>query len=111
MEGSSRKSRRAHAQTRIQSVPMYQDRLLLALAEQLKTPLLHILHSAQLGQNDKLFLREKALAYIQTAATTGLSLIDNYLLSAAAQHGQTQLLLQPLNVSPLLNAAMADLEA
>ena len=67
------------------------ERLLRALAEQLKSPLLNISYQAELNQ-------PQALADIGTQSARALHLIDTYLLSIHQQ----ELQLEPVSVSSVL---------
>ncbi len=75
-----------------------QDRLLRALAEQLKVPLIQIARAAELG---KLTDTKNALGHIEYTADMGLRLIDSYLLSVQLQ-AQPVLELEPVSVSAVL---------
>lgn len=82
--------------------------LLLALAEQLKLPLLQIARQAELaglsGQPD--------VPAMQATAESALKLIDSYVLGARlAQEGQTALALEPVSVSSVLYDVAADLSS
>ena len=67
------------------------ERLLKALAEQLKSPLLQIAYQAETGRHD-------ALLGISMVTSRALHLIDSYLLSAEQQ----ELALEPVSVSAVL---------
>ena len=67
------------------------ERLLQALAEQLKSPLLQIAYHAEAAQPD-------AFTEIRTASDRALRLLDSYLLSI----NQQQLELEPVSVSSVL---------
>jgi hypothetical protein len=73
--------------------------LLLALAEELKLPLLQIARQAELGQGGN----ASDLANIETAATRALWFIDSYLLSHQLHNGQLPLQLEPVAVSGVLH--------
>jgi hypothetical protein len=73
------------------------QRLLRALAEQLKLPLLQIARQAELAVNhDNIYLNS-----INSIAEMSLRLIDGFLLSAE-NYGQEVLPLEPVSVSSLL---------
>lgn len=73
-------------------------RLLRALAEQLKLPLIQILRQTELaGMEDDILMSD-----INLQADMALRLIDNYLLSSALIDGQQQLELEPSSVSSIL---------
>lgn len=74
-----------------------QERLLRALAEQLKMPLLHIARSAELGGTH----RKQTLGSIAYTADMAMQLIDSYLLSMELQ-GQPSLQLEPVSISSVL---------
>lgn len=74
------------------------ERLLKALAEQLKLPLLHIAREAELGANRQDI---EALQSIGYTADMALSLVDSYLLSLQIQSLPT-LELEPVSVSAML---------
>jgi len=74
-----------------------QERLLRALAEQLKMPLLHIARSAELGGRN----RRQTLDSIAYTADMAMQLIDSYLLSTELQ-GQPSLQLEPVSISSVL---------
>lgn len=71
------------------------ERLLRALAEQLKLPLLQIARTAELGD-------PAMLAAIGNIADTALRLVDGFLLSNDT-NAQESLELQPVSVSSILN--------
>ncbi len=75
-----------------------QDRLLRALAEQLKVPLIQIARQAELA---KLTDTKDAFGHIEYTADMGLRLIDSYLLSVQLQ-AQPMLQLEPVSVSAVL---------
>ncbi len=80
--------------------PGTSERLLLALAEQLKLPLLQIARHAELGQ-----ITSDPLEYISTIETTAgsaLQFIDSYLLSNELLQ-QPLLQLEPVSVASVLN--------
>lgn len=74
-----------------------QERLLRALAEQLKMPLLHIARSAELGSANP----KEILGNISYTADMAMQLIDGYLLSTEVQ-SQPSLQLEPVSVSSVL---------
>jgi hypothetical protein len=83
-----------------QTASALSDQLLLAVAEQLKVPLLQIARTAELAelQNDTL-----ALAEIQTTAGTALQLLDSYLFGARlALESEYRLSMEPVSVSSVL---------
>lgn len=73
------------------------ERLLRALAEQLKLPLLQIARQAELAANPS----STYLNSISSIADMSLTLIDGFLLSVE-RHDQQSLELEPLSVSSLL---------
>lgn len=75
-----------------------QARLLRALAEQLKVPLVHIARNAELGQVKK---DDTVLSTIESSAEMALRLIDSYLLSIRLQ-SLPSLELEPVSVSAVL---------
>lgn len=75
------------------------ERLLRALAEQLKLPLLQIARSAELARESGDI---EALASITHIAETALGLVDGFLLSAE-RHAQEMLELEPVSVASILN--------
>lgn len=78
------------------------ERLLRALAEQLKLPLLQIARQAELQDS-------KSLGLINNIAEMSLQLIDGFLLSVE-QHGQQTLTLEPVSVSSMLYDTAQTLE-
>jgi hypothetical protein len=74
-----------------------QERLLRALAEQLKMPLLHIARTAELGGSNT----TDVLGNINYTADMAMQLIDSYLLSTNLQ-SQPSLQLEPVSVSSVL---------
>lgn len=76
-----------------------QIRLLAALAEELRLPLLQILHKSQLADINQDYSQLKD---IESTAETTLRLIDSYLFSTQVLLGQQQLDLQPVSVSAVL---------
>lgn len=81
----------------IQAIP--DERLLRALAEQLKLPLLQIARTAELAQE---MHDQKSLQNISYIAETALRLVDGFLLSAD-RHTQEIFQLQPVSVSSVLH--------
>lgn len=75
------------------------DRLLRALAEQLKLPLLQIARAAELAQNSPTPASMQSIRYI---ADTAIRLMDGFLLSADMQ-AQEILPLEPVSVASVLN--------
>lgn len=69
------------------------ERLLRALAEQLKLPLIQIAHHAELAH-------ENALSEISLSAERALSLVDNYILASTMQ--QQELRFEPVAISSVL---------
>jgi len=74
------------------------ERLLNALAEQLKIPLLQIARTAELGTDNP---KVDDLRTITSTADMALQLIDGYLLYGSL-HNQTTLELEPVSISALL---------
>ena len=76
-----------------------QQRLLHALAEQLKLPLLQISRQAELVSltNDL-----AALDTVRMTANSALQLLDNYLLSTRLNGGQVEVALEPVSLSAVL---------
>lgn len=77
------------------------DQLLQALAEQLKLPLLHISQHMELARMGKNIRYE----HIESVADIALHIIDSYLLSRQLSQSQTQLLLEPVSISSVLQTA------
>lgn len=75
-----------------------QDRLLRALAEQLKVPLIQIAREAELA---KLTEENSAFRHIEYTADMALRLVDSYLLSVQLQ-ALPMLELEPVSVSAVL---------
>ncbi len=73
-------------------------RLLRALAEELRLPLMQIARTSELAQTDN-STNAKYLSTIETTADAALRLIDSYLFSTQVLLGQQQLDLQPVSVS------------
>ncbi len=84
-----------------------QSRLLQALAEQIKNPLLHIARRAELSQG--LDQDQGALYKIEHTANLALTLIDNYLLTNRMT--QASLPLEPVSLSATMNEAANELQA
>lgn len=80
-----------------------QDRLLTALAEHMKLPLMQIARRAELSKLIK--DQEQALEDIEQIATGSLKLIDSYLLSILLARAQDQLQLEPVSISAVMNDA------
>lgn len=83
-----------------------QERLLVALAEQLKVPLQQIARHAELSRRGP--AQAKALLDIEDTAQLGLTLIDNYVL--ATQLAQATLMLEPVSLSAVLHDTAVALE-
>lgn len=83
-----------------------QERLLQALAEQLKLPLLQIARQAELGRSDDITANLEHIGYI---ADTALRLVDGFLLSADLHDEQT-LRLEPVSLSSALTDVAHRLE-
>ncbi len=81
-----------------------QTRLLLALAEHLKSPLIQIARGAELTKLQQLTKIDslRALDTIETAAQTTLQLLDSYIFSMQLGYGQLQLTIEPVTVSSVL---------
>lgn len=73
------------------------ERLLRALAEQLKLPLLHIARTAELAANSE----QEMYSTIMRTADMAMQLVDGYLLSTDI-HSQQSLQLEPVSVSAVL---------
>ncbi len=84
-----------------------QEKLLNALAEQLKLPLVRIARRAELAQTQN--NRLVSLASIELTADSALKLIDNYLLSLKLAQQQNGLQLEPVSVSAILTSAAHEL--
>lgn len=92
-----------------QPVSVLSDQLLLAVAEQLKTPLLQVARHAELGQ-----LQPKAvdLKEIQTTAEMAITLVDSYLFGARlALEDVYRLSMEPVSVSSVLYDTGQQLDA
>ena len=78
------------------------EQLLLAIAEELKLPLLQIARKAELSQLDTSTVAE-SIKDIQTTADMAIRLLDNYLFGARLSlENQYQLELEPVSVSSVL---------
>lgn len=82
-----------------------QQRLLSALAEQLKIPLLQISKHAELSRSDQ---SEEAFGHINLIADHALQLMDHYLLSLQLQSLE-EADLQPVSLSATLHATAHEL--
>lgn len=78
-----------------------QERLLLALAEQIKSPLLHIARLSELAQKKEV---DEHLQTIEYTAAMTLGLVDSYLLGIQLA-GQQELALEPVALSAVLQDA------
>jgi hypothetical protein len=88
----------------IQAAP--DERLLRALAEQLKLPLLQIARTVELGSKT---MDAASLASIGYIAETALGLVDGFLLSVD-RHAQDMFQVEPVSVASVLNATAHKLE-
>ncbi len=79
-----------------------QDKLLFALAEQLKVPLIQISRSAELARNDG---GEISLTNIENIADSTLQLVDSFLLSIRLHEAGDELSLIPVSLAAVLNDA------
>lgn len=77
-----------------------QERLLDALAEQMKLPLMQI---ARLAELNRLNPSSNNLADIELTADSALKLIDSYTLSTKLASAQSYLQLEPVSVSAVLH--------
>lgn len=77
------------------------ERLLRALADQLKLPLVQIARTAELLQSGRTSKRD--LQNIELTADMALRLIDNYMLSTELAATQATLQLEPIAVSSVLH--------
>ncbi len=77
------------------------ERLLNALAEQMKLPLLQIARRAELARDE--IDTAQALETIELAADNALKLLDYYLLSTKLAQAQPYLQLEPVSISSVLN--------
>ncbi len=82
------------------------ERLLQALAEQLKTPVLHIARRAEFSADE--VMRKQVLQSIEETASLALKLIDSYLLSTHLS--QTVLPLEPVSLSAVLHDTLEQLQ-
>ncbi len=82
------------------------EHLLLALAEQLKLPLLHISQHIELAKMGK----ETRYEHIESVADMAIHLVDSYLLSRQLSSAQSALQLEPLSVSSVLQRVAERLE-
>jgi hypothetical protein len=80
--------------------------LLVALAEQLKLPLLQITQSVELASLGGTI----NLKRIETVADMALSLLDSYVLSVQLAEGQLSLNLEPVSLAAVLHDSAARLE-
>lgn len=87
--------------------PVMAQRLLQAMAEQLKLPLLQIARQAEQAQAGS---EQRLLEGIEVAATQALWFVDSYLLSQELLK-QTTLELEPVTVSAVLDQAAHELSA
>lgn len=78
-----------------------QTRLLAAIAEQLKVPLMAIARQAELGELTQ-EVHAADLSGIRVQADTALTLVDSYLLGLHLLRSQTALQLEPVSVSSTL---------
>jgi len=81
------------------------ERLLQALAEQMKLPLLQIARSSELARMTR--QHEQQLETIELTADTALKLLDNYLLSIKLAHMHSEL--EPISVAGILTEAAHEL--
>lgn len=79
------------------------ERLLQALAEQMKQPLLQIARRAELAQMSEEPLRH--LQIIESSADSALQLLDSYLLSLKLHQQKDEQYLAPVSVAGVLNDA------
>jgi len=90
----------------IAKAPILSERLLLAIAEQLKLPLLQIARQAELAA----IISEPPYSAIQTSAETALRLLDNYVLGVRlAIESPLLLTVEPVSVSSVLYDAAQEL--
>lgn len=80
-------------------------RLMRALAEELKLPLMQISRSAELGQLDG----GDNLQTIETTASNALRLLDGYILTTQLMGEQQQLEIEPVSVTAVLYDTAQDL--
>lgn len=86
--------------------PAADERLLHALANQIKTPLMQIARLAELAHLQD---TDTHLTSITTTAEAALSLVDSYLLSTQLLQGQQSLDLEPVTVSAVMYDAAQQL--
>lgn len=85
-----------------QAEPALSNQLLLAVAEQLKLPLLQIARSAELVSLSR-DTTDSSLASIQTTADMAMQLLDSYLFGARlALEGEYSSSIEPVSVSSVL---------
>lgn len=84
------------------------ERLLLALAEQIKTPFLQIARQAELARSVSGSI--DLLSSIELTADSALKLIDNYLLSTKLARMHATLQLEPVSVAAIMNETAHQLE-
>jgi len=82
------------------------ERLLQALAEQIKLPLLQIARRAELA---RLSSDTSLVESIELTADSALRLIDNYLLSTKLARVQNSLQLEPVSIAAVLNETAHEL--
>ncbi len=82
------------------------EQLLLALAEQLKLPLMHISQHIELAKMGK----EVRYEHIESVADMALHLIDSYLLSRQLSQAQAELQFEPVSISSVLQGAAERLD-
>ena len=85
------------------------ERLLLAVAEQIKTPLLHIARQAELSRLQS-GLQSTGLSLIEATAERTIKFIDSYVLSTQLLSGQQRLELEPVSLSSALHDAAQTLD-
>lgn len=83
-----------------------QRRLLNALAEQIKLPLLQIARSAELAKHQD---NAETLNAIELTADSALRLVDSYLLSLRLDQTGSGIFLEPVSIAAVLNNAAHDL--
>lgn len=92
-----------------QTTSALSDQLLLAVAEQLKLPLLQIARTAELGRMQK---GTVDLATVQTTADMAIQLLDSYLFGARlALEDEYKLSMEPVSVSSVLYDTGQQLDA
>lgn len=94
-------------QVEMRSQSSNDDRLLQALANQIKSPLMYIARAAELAKEDNDLSHLDGIGF---TADTALRLIDSYLLSTQLVQGQRDLELEPVTVSSVLYDAAQHLE-